>query len=278
MKKLSAYHRHRLRRFLSIEDVRSLLEATCGETHVFVALAYGSGCRVSELTNLTWGDVDWEAGTIRVRGKGGKDRLVPVGRPATMTLRAWSIRPQAESGGICDEKNKASDQPRATQDAASLNVEPYRGLPEGCVGDPRAGGGLEGNLPQRELGVLRLREAGATGSRAAGRVFTVTPQAVRDRLKAVSHRLGWEPPATPHTIRHAYCTHLIDAGAPIPVVATLMGHTRWQTTLDVYYDKAPIHMHNLARSITVSLPRYRHHMISHPDSYRDDQFPYREQP
>jgi len=52
-------------------------------------LFYSSGLRLSELTGLVLGDVDARDGTVRVTGKGGKTRVVPVGRPALDALDAW---------------------------------------------------------------------------------------------------------------------------------------------------------------------------------------------
>jgi integrase/recombinase XerC len=52
-------------------------------------LFYSSGLRLAELTNLDQGALDLEDRTVRVRGKGGKDRIVPVGRPAIDALKNW---------------------------------------------------------------------------------------------------------------------------------------------------------------------------------------------
>jgi integrase/recombinase XerC len=52
-------------------------------------LFYSSGLRLSELTGLALGDVNARDGTVRVTGKGGKTRVVPVGRPALAAIDAW---------------------------------------------------------------------------------------------------------------------------------------------------------------------------------------------
>jgi integrase/recombinase XerC len=54
-------------------------------------LLYSSGLRLAELTDLNVGDVDMHDATVRVTGKGNKDRIVPVGRHALKALRQWSI-------------------------------------------------------------------------------------------------------------------------------------------------------------------------------------------
>ena len=54
-------------------------------------LLYSSGLRLAELTDLNLGDVDMHDATVRVTGKGNKDRIVPVGRQALKALRQWAI-------------------------------------------------------------------------------------------------------------------------------------------------------------------------------------------
>jgi integrase/recombinase XerC len=54
-------------------------------------LLYSSGLRLAELINLNLGDVDMHDATVRVTGKGNKDRIVPVGRHALKALRQWGI-------------------------------------------------------------------------------------------------------------------------------------------------------------------------------------------
>lgn len=54
-------------------------------------LLYSSGLRLAELTNLDLGDVDMADATVRVTGKGGKERIVPVGRHAIDALKTWHV-------------------------------------------------------------------------------------------------------------------------------------------------------------------------------------------
>lgn len=63
-------------------------------------LFYSSGLRLAELIGLDLGDVDLRDGTVRVTGKGNKTRIVPVGRFARESLRAWlAIRDEAAAAG-----------------------------------------------------------------------------------------------------------------------------------------------------------------------------------
>jgi integrase/recombinase XerC len=80
---------------LSLDEMDRLLAATTAQDQgglrdrAIVELLYSSGLRVGELTGLDWSDVDAEAETVRALGKGRKERVVPVGRPALAALAAY---------------------------------------------------------------------------------------------------------------------------------------------------------------------------------------------
>ncbi len=66
-------------------------------------LLYSSGLRLAELVDLDIGDVDMQDATVRVTGKGNKDRIIPVGRFALKALRQWSV----SRGGLAAAGEKA---------------------------------------------------------------------------------------------------------------------------------------------------------------------------
>jgi len=76
-------------------EIEALLAAPAGDSFAAVRdralleLLYASGLRVSELVSLDWLDLDLGARSLRVVGKGGKERQVPFGRPAQEALRRW---------------------------------------------------------------------------------------------------------------------------------------------------------------------------------------------
>ena len=101
---------------LSIEDVKRFLSrpaqdfedktldeyASLRDTAVFEAL-YSTGCRISEMTSANWGDVDFRQGTMIVTGKGSKDRLVILGRPAVSALERLREATNAIDPALTDE-------------------------------------------------------------------------------------------------------------------------------------------------------------------------------
>jgi integrase/recombinase XerC len=54
-----------------------------------IEVLYGSGMRVGELTGMNTGDLDWDRGAVRVLGKGNKQRVIPLGKPALNALKDW---------------------------------------------------------------------------------------------------------------------------------------------------------------------------------------------
>ncbi len=85
----------RLPAHLSVDDTFRLLEAPDASTpagrrdRALLEVAYSCGLRVSELVGLNWSDIDAALGLVRVRGKGNKERVVPIGRKALDALAAY---------------------------------------------------------------------------------------------------------------------------------------------------------------------------------------------
>ncbi len=96
----------RLPKSLTIDEVLALLEAAGGDSpsdgpltlrnRTLLELLYSTGARISEAVGLDVDDVDTEARTVLLRGKGGKQRLVPIGRPAVQALEAYLVRGRPE--------------------------------------------------------------------------------------------------------------------------------------------------------------------------------------
>ena len=89
----------RLPKALDVEEVLRLLEVfpaaggpRCLRDRALLEMLYSTGARISEAVGLDRDDVDAPARTVLLRGKGGKQRLVPVGRPALAALDAYLVR------------------------------------------------------------------------------------------------------------------------------------------------------------------------------------------
>lgn len=80
----------RLPRHLSLEEVERLIAATkTPRERALIELFYSTGCRLSEVANMKLEDVNFNSRTIRVTGKGDKQRIVPFGMPAKKALLAY---------------------------------------------------------------------------------------------------------------------------------------------------------------------------------------------
>ncbi len=81
--------------FLTVDEIFSLMESPAKQDRfmlrdrAILELLYSTGIRVAELVSRNMKDLDFEERMLRVRGKGNKERLAPVGRPALETLLAW---------------------------------------------------------------------------------------------------------------------------------------------------------------------------------------------
>ena len=92
----------RLPKSLTIDEVLALLESAGGDSEsdgpltlrnrTLLELLYSTGARISEAVGLDVDDVDTHARSVLLRGKGGKQRLVPIGRPAVTALDAYLVR------------------------------------------------------------------------------------------------------------------------------------------------------------------------------------------
>lgn len=174
----------RLPMTLSEAEVTRLLEAaashgrTPAETvrsRALVELLYATGMRVSELVELPAAAVRGDPRMILVRGKGGKERMVPLSSPARAAVKAWLLSRDAD-----DETARLA----------------------GRALFPGAGAG--GHLTRQQMHLM---------------------------LKAIALAAGLDPArVTPHTLRHAFATHLLAGGADLRVIQTLLGHADIGTT------------------------------------------------
>lgn len=142
-------------------------------------LLYATGLRVSELVSLPDGAARGDPRMILVRGKGGRERMVPLSPPARAALRRWLTARDAS-----EEIRRKAGKPGSTF------LFPSRGR--------------KGHMT-RERFFLLIKELARAAGLDAARV-------------------------SPHTLRHAFATHLLAHGADLRVIQTLLGHASITTT------------------------------------------------
>ncbi|WP_442918800.1 tyrosine recombinase [Leucobacter sp. USHLN153] len=178
--------------------------------HAVLELLYASALRVSELCALTVAGVDRRERTVRVLGKGNKERIVPFGVPAAHALEAYLNhgRPQL----LVRASNAQTRQVSAS--AADSGERSIAGE-KGAVGRSGAAGGHEISVQSLFLG---------------NRGGRLTTNAI---YRMVARELKGEPgggPKGPHTLRHTAATHLLNGGADLRVVQEMLGHSSLSST------------------------------------------------
>ncbi len=205
---LRASRGRRLPEVLSREEVRGLLAQVEGTPALMLGLLYGAGLRLMECLRLRVKEVDFDRGVLMVRdGKGGKDRVVML--------------PQVLRAGLADHVERLQERWRQDVSAGVDGVW----LP-GALEVKYANAG-------REWGWQWLFPA---------KGFSVDPRSGRERrhhlsdnalhrtVKVAAQRAGIVKPVSCHTWRHAFATHLLEAGTDIRTVQDLLGHASLETT------------------------------------------------
>ncbi len=165
-------------KFLNRDQIDCLLDApdaskpTGLRDRAMLELLYATGLRVSELCAVRLADLQSEAGLLRTIGKGNKERIAPVGKPALAAVRLYreSARPKLLNG----------------------RASPY---------------------------LFVTARGGA-----------LTRQAFWKLLAAHGKKAGIFHDLTPHVIRHSFATHLLEGGADLRSVQTMLGHADISTT------------------------------------------------
>jgi integrase/recombinase XerC len=185
-----------LPRVPSVEEVNRVLNSLDGDgatkkdeieaaawperDRVIFELLYGCGIRNSELVGLNMGSMKWRDDAVLVRGKGRKERLVPLGDEAAAALRAYLPLREAKL--------------MAAGKGALVH---------------------EGPLMMN----LRMRGDCRLTTRSVGRI-----------VKAIALSRGLAADVHPHTLRHAFGTHMLEEGADLRAIQEMLGHERLSTT------------------------------------------------
>ncbi|MFY9288476.1 MAG: site-specific tyrosine recombinase XerD [Alphaproteobacteria bacterium] len=172
-----------LPKYLSEEDVGKLIAVVNrmkgiegARIRAMLELLYASGLRVTELVSLPLSGVQYDRGFVQVKGKGGKERVVPLGEPALKALKAWL---------------------------------PFR---KDMLGDKRKSNYLFPSLSR-------------------GKDAHLSRQRFFQLIKEIALAANLDPKRlSPHVLRHAFATHLIEHGADLRSVQTMLGHADIATT------------------------------------------------
>lgn len=191
----------RLPEAISIADVLAVLDSPARDTpagsrsRALLELLYGSGCRASEAVGTDVDDIDLDNRTLRLVGKGDKERRVPIGRHTAAAVSDYLVRTRP---------------------------------------------------------ILAARGRGSPALFLNARGGRLSRQTVWSTIRTAGEAAG-VPGLHPHTMRHSFATHLLQAGADVRVVQELLGHAS-VTTTQVY---TKVTIEHLREIYTDSHPRGR---------------------
>jgi len=161
--------------------------ALAARDRAMLELLYAGALRVSEMVNATLEDLKLESGYMLVRGKGDKERIVPLGKPAQDALSAYLAQGRPVLAGMLPSKPAKN---AARPSAISMKNSPLLFIARGG----------------RRLTRQRVWQMVGESSIASGR-----------------H-------ASPHMLRHSCATHMVENGADLRTVQTILGHADISTT------------------------------------------------
>jgi integron integrase len=206
---LRAQRPMRLPVVLAKEEVMRLFAAMDGTTGLMGRVLYGTGLRVLELLRLRVKDLDFARGQIMVRdGKGAKDRVVMLPE----SLRA-ELSQHLERVELLFEMDR---------DAALPGVW----LPD-ALAVKYSGASIEWGWQW----VFPSKILSSDPRSGVRRRHHVHENSVGKALAGARRRAGIDKTVTPHTLRHCFATHLLEAGADIRTVQELLGHKSVETTM-----------------------------------------------
>jgi integron integrase len=192
-----------------VQQVIQTLDASNSVFGLFAKLLYGTGMRIMEAARLRVKDIEFEQGAILIRdAKGSKDRAVMLPQSLISALKIqlanahtlWELDRQNQLPGVEMPFALAKKYPRAGESWAWFWVFPQQTIST----DPRSR-------------IVRRHHLYA--------------QTFRRSFQLALRKMNCHKPASPHTLRHSFATHLLQSGCDIRTIQDLLGHADVSTTM-----------------------------------------------
>lgn len=197
-----------LPKLISIKQVEALLSCAEGEIesqtghnkfqairlYCLLEILYATGLRVSELVSLPKSVLNGDERLFTIRGKGGRERLVPLNQKAKQALKTY-LKVLDERSEQQEDREPSSSKTEKAKRAANKTKSTKWLFP------------------------------------SSSQVGHLTRQRFAQELKSLAERAGLNSKTiSPHVLRHAFASHLLDRGADLRAVQQLLGHADISTT------------------------------------------------
>lgn len=186
---------------MSTNEITAMVAAAANDRErLIIELLYGAGLRVSELITLRINDINLTSGFVRCLGKGSKERIVPIGKPAIDAIKTYIASDERLNPPVQDPSKKKVGRPPAKR----LLVKSARSRRNTVESSP----------------LLLADRKGKTLNRLV----------IWQTVKRLAEKARIKKELSPHSLRHSFATHLLENGADLRVVQELLGHSSIVTT------------------------------------------------
>lgn len=192
-----------LPKFMSVDDVFTMIDNAQGikfqpsRDKAILELLYSSGLRVSELVSLNIDDINLNENIIKVIGKGRKERMVPFGESCLNALKIYIVERLIIKKSL-----------------GSASIKPQGGA---HINEPK---NIDNRTAAINTNALFINNKGER----------LTDRSVRRIVVKFARSIGIQGSIGPHTLRHSFASHLLQAGADLRVIQEFLGHSSLSTT------------------------------------------------
>jgi site-specific recombinase XerD len=235
----------RLPHWLSVAELRKLIATAENlRDRALIEFMWASGCRVSEVVGARLENINWHGRTLRVIGKGDKERLVPLSERAVQSLKSYLGQRNTGAVFLSEEPGQG---PRVQ--CGSVSRDRW-GAWRGYWRETDASGKRtmrsvrlgDYEIPTKEQAQTALTRhlAGKSIANPFDPEVPITVRSVRRTLRELGVKAGIGK-VTPHMLRHSFATHLLDGGADLRSIQMLLGHESILTT-QIYTHCSAVHL------------------------------------